>query len=226
MTALTDRQHAVLDFIRATISAKGYPPTLREIGAHFGIKSTNGVRDHVNCLERKGYIARSDMKSRGIRLTGAAPPPVPVEVVDESAGPELIQVPVLARIRAGRPLVSEGEILTTYTLPAEDLPGEGMVFALRIQGQAMTGEGILPGDDIIFRARTSAPSSGTLCAVMIGEEAIVRRIAYGTGYVRFLAANPMTPAVMVRASDFSGAMVLGVAVRLWRGISSPSGEPA
>lgn len=69
MQKLTDRQRAVLDFIIDSIQDHGYPPTLREIGVHLGIKSTNGVNDHLRALERKGYLTREDMKSRTLRPT-------------------------------------------------------------------------------------------------------------------------------------------------------------
>ena len=69
MVALTERQQMVLDFIRASIVERGYPPTLREIGARMGIRSTNGVNDHLRALERKGYLTREDMKSRALRPT-------------------------------------------------------------------------------------------------------------------------------------------------------------
>src|SRR5215468_7302327 len=75
---LTDRQRAVLDFISRSIEKRGYPPTLREIGEHMGIRSTNGVNDHLKALERKGYLTREDMKSRALKLVEdqlAAPPP-------------------------------------------------------------------------------------------------------------------------------------------------------
>jgi DNA-binding MarR family transcriptional regulator len=65
--ALTQRQRSILDFVVSFLRERGYPPTLREIGAYFGIKSTNGVSDHLRALERKGYIERSSMLSRGIR---------------------------------------------------------------------------------------------------------------------------------------------------------------
>src|ERR1700733_8478843 len=67
MQGLTQRQQMVLDFIRQTIADRAYPPTLREIGARMGIRSTNGVNDHLRALERKGYLTREDMKSRGVR---------------------------------------------------------------------------------------------------------------------------------------------------------------
>ena len=69
MQGLTQRQQMVLDFIRQSIHDRGYPPTLREIGARMGIRSTNGVNDHLRALERKGYLKREDMKSRALRPT-------------------------------------------------------------------------------------------------------------------------------------------------------------
>lgn len=78
MQGLTERQAAVLAYIRDYQATSGYPPTLREIGAHMGIRSTNGVTDHLRALEKKGAISRADMKSRGITLTGPdAPAPRP-----------------------------------------------------------------------------------------------------------------------------------------------------
>lgn len=70
MVGLTQRQQMVLDFINQSITDRGYPPTLREIGARMGIRSTNGVNDHLRALERKGYLTREDMKSRALRPTG------------------------------------------------------------------------------------------------------------------------------------------------------------
>jgi len=66
--ALTARQRMALDFIAGHIEARGYPPTVREIGSHMGIRSTNGVNDHLNALERKGYLLRTDGLARGLRL--------------------------------------------------------------------------------------------------------------------------------------------------------------
>jgi repressor LexA len=80
MQGLTDRQQQVLHYIRQSITERGYPPTLREIGAHMGIRSTNGVNDHLRALERKGYLTREDMKSRALRPRDidAGPPPDPI----------------------------------------------------------------------------------------------------------------------------------------------------
>src|SRR5262245_4460729 len=94
---LTDRQRAVLDFISRSIERRGYPPTLREIGEHMGIRSTNGVNDHLKALEKKGYLEREDLKSRALRPIGL-----------ETAGPtgQMVEVPILGRVAAGEPILA------------------------------------------------------------------------------------------------------------------------
>lgn len=91
MISLTDRQARILDFVRGYLAANGYPPTLREIGAHMGIRSTNGVNDHLRALERKGHIERLPLLSRGIRLVapglGRPPQPAPIASPTEVACP-------------------------------------------------------------------------------------------------------------------------------------------
>src|SRR6202012_1660890 len=95
--ALTDRQRAVLEFISQSIESRGYPPTLREIGEHMGIRSTNGVNDHLKALEKKGYLEREDLKSRALR---------PISL--DGAGPtgNLVEVPLLGRVAAGEPILA------------------------------------------------------------------------------------------------------------------------
>src|ERR1043165_8599750 len=104
MQGLTDRQQQVLRYIRQSIHERGYPPTLREIGAHMGIRSTNGVNDHLRALERKGYLTREDMKSRALRPRDMPPSSRPEALVPESNDvvlapandqTELIEIPVL-----------------------------------------------------------------------------------------------------------------------------------
>src|SRR5271156_3748690 len=109
MQGLTQRQQMVLDFIRQSISDRGYPPTLREIGARMGIRSTNGVNDHLRALERKGYLTREDMKSRALRPTRLATP-TPGEPPDSLAANDdndLLVIPVVGRVAAGLPLLAE-----------------------------------------------------------------------------------------------------------------------
>src|SRR5207237_7735153 len=108
MQGLTQRQQMVLDFIRQSIHDRGYPPTIREIGARMGIRSTNGVNDHLRALERKGYLTREDMKSRALRptahansngaSTGAVNDSHPPAANDDQ---DVIDVQILGRVAAG-----------------------------------------------------------------------------------------------------------------------------
>src|SRR6476469_9301036 len=104
MQGLTDRQPQVLEYIRSSISNRGYPPTLREIGAHMGIRSTNGVNDHLRALERKGYLTREDMKSRALRPTAFGNSMVPAngQNGDDVINENLVSIRILGRVAAGQ----------------------------------------------------------------------------------------------------------------------------
>ena len=96
---LTDRKRDILEFITQSINQRGYPPTLREIGTHFGIRSTNGVNDHLRALEKKGYLQREDLKSRALRPVSASGRPM------ESSA-DMVEIPLLGRVAAGVPLLA------------------------------------------------------------------------------------------------------------------------
>src|SRR5207237_8672150 len=119
MQGLTQRQQMVLDFIRQSIHDRGYPPTLREIGARMGIRSTNGVNDHLRALERKGYLTREDMKSRALRPTAHASSNGNGVAVNDSVPPtphedaDVIDVQILGRVAAGLPLFAEEHVIDT-----------------------------------------------------------------------------------------------------------------
>src|SRR5438477_3216085 len=113
MQGLTHRQQMVLEYIRRSITDRGFPPTLREIGAFMGIRSTNGVNDHLRALERKGYLRREDMKSRALRVVDqterSSPPPKPS---DEN----LIDIRIVGRVAAGLPLMAEENVIDTVRI--------------------------------------------------------------------------------------------------------------
>src|SRR5947209_18301733 len=111
MQGLTQRQQMVLDFIRESIADRGYPPTLREIGARMGIRSTNGVNDHLRALERKGYSTREDMKSRALRPTGLGAQAVDGVTPEPANDVDLVEVQVLGRVAAGLPLFAEEQVV-------------------------------------------------------------------------------------------------------------------
>src|SRR5689334_3316679 len=116
MQGLTDRQQQVLHYIRQSIHERGYPPTLREIGAHMGIRSTNGVNDHLRALERKGYLTREDMKSRALRPRDLDVQPGESASANGSdgasvspandQGADIVEIQVVGRIAAGLPVLA------------------------------------------------------------------------------------------------------------------------
>src|SRR5262249_35539687 len=164
MQGLTDRQQQVLHYIRQSIHERGYPPTLREIGAHMGIRSTNGVNDHLRALERKGYLTREDMKSRALRprdLATVARPDQPAVAADAAPpandqGDDMVEIPVLGRIAAGLPLLAEEHVLDTVRVERNLVRGGREIFGLRVNGDSMIEAGILSGDYIFVKKQLTA----------------------------------------------------------------------
>ncbi|MBX3187665.1 MAG: transcriptional repressor LexA [Labilithrix sp.] len=228
MQGLTQRQQMVLDFIRQSIADRGYPPTLREIGARMGIRSTNGVNDHLRALERKGYLTREDMKSRALRPTGH--PGVAQHLTSGSEGAsndslpprellrddeDVIEVSVLGRVAAGLPLFAEEHVIDTVRVDRGLLKGGREVFGLRVHGDSMIEAGILNGDYIFVRKQLTA-SRGDCVVALIGDEATVKYYFPEKDYVRFQPANKSMAPILVRAVDFKPTMLLGVVVGVFR----------
>ncbi|HTV20479.1 MAG TPA: transcriptional repressor LexA [Polyangiaceae bacterium] len=212
MQGLTKRQAQTLDFIRQSIEERGYPPTLREIGESMGIRSTNGVNDHLRALERKGYLSREDMKSRALRLVsreqnGSEAPP--------GSDDNLLDVQILGRVAAGLPLLADENVIDTVRIDRMLVRGGRDVFGLRVQGDSMINAGILNGDYIFVRKQSSA-EPGEIVVALIGDEATVKYYHPEKDYVRFQPANDQMAPILVRATDFRSTMLLGVVVGVYR----------
>ena len=210
MQGLTKRQEQTLDFIRRSIEERGYPPTLREIGEHMGIRSTNGVNDHLRALERKGYLRREDMKSRALKLVEEA-----AEVKSRSDEDDILEIPVLGRVAAGLPILAEENVVDTVRVDRMLVRGGREVFGLRVTGDSMIEAGILSGDYIFVRKQASA-DRGDVVVALIGDEATVKYYYPERDYVRFQPANAQMAPILVRASDFRSTMLLGKVVGVYR----------
>jgi len=211
MQGLTARQEQTLDFIRKSIEERGYPPTLREIGEYMGIRSTNGVNDHLRALERKGYLRREDMKSRALKLVSDSESSVPVKVPDD----DLVEVRVLGRVAAGLPLLAEENVIDTVRVDRMLVRGGREVFGLRVTGDSMIEAGIMSGD-YIFVKKQSTAERGDIVVALIGDEATVKHFYPERDYVRFQPANSQMAPILVRASDFKSTMLLGKVVGVYR----------
>jgi len=219
MQGLTHRQQQVLDFIRESIVDRGYPPTLREIGAHMGIRSTNGVNDHLRALERKGYLTREDMKSRALRPKDMGPSEDVSEATNGRApvadNDNMIEIPILGRVAAGLPILADEHVIDTVNLAPGMLRGARDVFGLRVSGDSMIEAGILNGDYIFVRRQNTA-NRGEIVVALINDEATVKYFFPEKDYVRFQPANAQMAPILVRATDFRATMILGIVIGVFR----------
>ncbi len=165
MEHITARQQRILEFIRQTVTARGYPPTVREIGEAVGLTSSSSVHAQLENLQRKGLLRKDPSKPRAIDLGDARP--------DAAA------VPVVGRIAAGAPVLAEEHIEDVVAVPASFVSGGPEHFALRVSGDSMVGAGILDGDLVVVRRQDVAEDGAIVAAVLPGpaeDEATVKRL--------------------------------------------------
>lgn len=196
MRASEENQKKILDFIRREIEEKGYPPSVREICAAVGLKSTSTVHAHLNTLEKKGFIRRDSTKPRAL------------EVLDNSVARGRT-VPLVGRVTAGLPILATQNIEDYLTLPQHML-GHDDLFCLRVQGESMIEIGILDGDIIVVREQNNA-ENGEVVVAMIDYEATVKRIFYEEKRVRLQPENRHMEPIYA-----DNAQVLGKVIALFR----------
>ena len=229
MDGLTDRQLEVLRFIAREIEERGYPPTIREIGEALDIRSTNGVNDHLKALERKGFLSRDPVKSRALIPTGRAREALggrgsggnvislASRLAPARPGARLVEVPIVGRVAAGQPVLAEERIEDTVQVDAFFIGTTKKVYGLRVQGDSMIGDGILPGDFVFVKKQLNA-DTGDIVVAMIDDEATVKRVYFEGDRVRFQPSNPRLAPIYVRKEDFKSTMILGVVVGVYRKI--------
>ena len=183
---LTARQQEMLDYIERETSSTGVPPSIRQIGTALGISSTNGVRLHLQALQKKGYIRRSQRTSRGIvslnRLSAAASP----------SRSTTVDIPILGRVAAGTPIMAAENHEGSLTLDASLIKNQES-FALRVNGDSMINAGILDGDIVVVRLQQGA-DNGDIVVARVGEEATVKRFYREQDAIRLQPENPsLTP---------------------------------
>ena len=210
---LTERQEQVLDFIKDHIGEWSYPPTLREIGAALGIRSTNGVSDHLRALKRKGYLTQDGMKSRTLK---------PREIEESGSEPiraltsgEFTSIPILGRVAAGEPILAEENAEGSVIIDTM-LVGRGQkVFALRVVGESMIEAGILP-NDFIFVTKRAQAENGSIVVVMIENEATVKRFYAQGDQIRLQPENSAMRPIIIHKKDFRQVQIIGVVVGVYR----------
>ncbi len=217
MEELTSRQKQILNFIVKETEARGFPPTIREIGEEMDIRSTNGVNDHLKALERKGYLTRGEQTSRSLVATKRAR-----LVLGGGArrDPDMIEVPLLGRVAAGAPLLATENVEDSVKVDSFLLGGSGKeVFALRVKGNSMIEDGIFDGDYLFVRKAASA-HTGDIVVALIEDEATVKRYYPEGDRVRFQPANATMEPIYVSKSEFRQTMILGTVVGVYRKFSN------
>lgn len=222
--ALTQRQRDILDFISASIVERGFPPTLREIGEHFNIRSTNGVNDHLKALEKKGHLRREDLKSRAMRpvLPDGSGEVVPLRrsargsgIMDVVPGDDMAEIPILGRVAAGQPILAVEHATDSVRIDRVLIGGHKEVFGLRIVGESMIEDGILDGD-YVFVKKTPSAHSGDIVVAMIEGEATVKRYYPEGDCIRFQPANSNMQPIIVRLAEFKTVDIIGIVVGVYR----------
>jgi repressor LexA len=178
---LTDRQSEILDFIRAQINLRGFPPSVREIGEAVGLSSSSTVHSHLAALENKGFIRRDPSKPRALEVLDYRDTERGIDVTNIRA------VPLVGRVAAGAPVLAAENIEETIPLPAE-LADETSSFILRVTGDSMVDAGILDGDYVIVKQQQSA-QNGDIVVAMVDEEATVKRFFREADRVRLQPEN-------------------------------------
>jgi repressor LexA len=224
----------MLAYLADYVGEHGRPPTLREIGAHFGIASTNGVRYYLDRLEQAGKIRRDRWTSRGIELqaiegrslepasrTGPArgreDVPGPRPPLSKTPVPEYLEIPLIGRVAAGAPILAEQNVEDTYVVDPSFARG-GKHFALRVRGDSMKNAGIFDGDVVIVRHDTQ-PRSGDIAVVVIGDEATVKRYFPRKDKLLLFPENEDYQPIEVKPSD-PDVRVAGKVVGVFRRLDS------
>lgn len=177
---LSQRQNAILAFIKQEIRVKGYPPSVREIGDAVGLMSSSTVHGHLQTLEDKGYIRRDPIKPRAIEV---------LENSNDVIEKKVVQVPIVGRVTAGQPILAQENIEDTFPLPLEFV-NDDHVFFLKVRGESMINAGILNGDFILVRQQNTA-SNGEIVVAMIGDEATVKRFYREKTLIRLQPENSL-----------------------------------
>ncbi|MEI2712146.1 MAG: transcriptional repressor LexA [Nocardioides sp.] len=219
-TGLTPRQQKILTVIRRSLENKGYPPSMREIGAAVGLTSSSSVAHQLRTLEEKGFLRRDPNRPRALEvflpevlaarrsISGVEEHEVDVTDIGNAA-PAAVNIPVVGRIAAGGPILAEQNVEDVFPLPKQ-LVGDGNLYLLEVSGDSMIDAAICHGDYVVVRQEQTA-ESGQIVAAMIDGEATVKTLRKRDGQVWLMPHNPNYDPI-----DGTNATILGVVTAVLR----------
>lgn len=200
------RQLEVLKFIHTKVTEKGYPPTVREIGAAVQLSSTSTVHGHLARLEKKGYIQRDPTKPRAIELTAKG-----LEVLDIAP----TQIPLLGIVTAGEPILAVEDASDFFPIPPDLLHEQSQLFMLTIRGESMINTGILDGDQVIVRKQDIAQNGDIVIAMTDDNEATCKTFYKEAQHIRLQPENDFLEPIIL-----DSVRILGKVVGVYRNLES------
>lgn len=194
---LTPRQRQILQFILQHIEARGYPPTVREIGEAVNLSSSSTVHAHLRSLEEAGLIRRDAVLTRAIKLMPG--------ILTKAKPRRVVSIPIVGSVAAGKPILAVEDCEEVFPLPQEFLSG-GDGFMLKIRGNSMIEDGIMDGDLVVVR-RQQTVDNGDIAVAMMENEATVKRFYRENGHIRLQPANATMDPIIVDDAQVVGKVV-------------------
>ncbi|MCI8835325.1 MAG: transcriptional repressor LexA [Ruminococcus sp.] len=197
---ISKKQKEILEYIKAQILERGFPPSVREICEAVQLKSTSSVHSHLETLEKNGYIHRDPTKPRAI------------EILDDTFNltrREVVNVPIIGRVAAGEPLLAQENIENYFPVPMELLPNK-QTFLLEVYGESMVNAGILNGDYVLVQEQNTA-ENGEMVVALIEDGATVKTFYREEGFIRLQPENDFMDPIIVEQ-----VLILGKVIGVFR----------
>jgi repressor LexA len=205
-TSLSDKQLAILDVIQKSVTSRGYPPSMREIGDAVGLSSLSSVTHQLNQLELSGYLRRDPNRPRALEVL------IELPRIDEDATEpstqqvgDAVMVPLVGRIAAGIPITAEQQVDEVFPLPRQ-LTGKGELFMLKVVGESMIDAAIMDGDWVVVRQQKNA-ENGEIVAAMLDNEATVKVFRQRDGHTWLLPQNSAFEPILGDHAEILGKVV-------------------
>ncbi len=193
---ISSKQREILEYLKAQIISKGYPPAVREICEAVHLKSTSSVHSHLETLEKNGYIRRDPSKPRAI------------EIIDDNfnlARREMVNVPIVGTVTAGQPILAVENIEGYFPIPVELMPNEE-TFMLTVKGESMVNAGIFDRDLILVQKQSTA-QNGEKVVALIDDSVTVKTFYKEDGYYRLQPENDAMDPIIVTNVEILGKVI-------------------
>lgn len=205
--SLSAKQIAILEMIQRSVSSRGYPPSMREIGDAVGLSSLSSVTHQLNQLELAGYLRRDPNRPRALEVLIELPGVTdrPATQSDPTPVGDAAMVPLVGRIAAGVPITAEQQIDEVFPLPRQ-LVGKGELFMLKVVGDSMIDAAICDGDWVVVRSQRTA-ENGEIVAAMLDGEATVKVLRQRDGHTWLLPRNSAFEPIVGDHAEVLGKIV-------------------